>query len=355
MSSTINSNTITTDQQQQQPHLQTRQPHIILGITGSVAAIKGPELALLLARTLRAKVIVVLTNGGTNFWYKANEYKNGLKWKEYCDFMNRSNPHSCNNRCENDTYVLSNGNINDNGCKEKSVFSMLLEMEQQQKRTNGDYSDNGDDQVCEGDIAICRKCNKTHQLPLIQKRHYNQYIYHYFFMNSTDAQDEWNNWNKIGDPVLHIQLRDWADMIIVAPLSAHTLAKISNGLCDDTLSCILRAWNYGHKSSSSSSSSIGKIIPKNMDASKSKPIILAPAMNTAMWDHPLTEQQLQTMKGFWCCLCNQKCCNDKHANDTICSRTFIVEPQVKMLACGDIGTGAMANVDDIVNLARQHL
>jgi len=39
-------------------------------------------------------------------------------------------------------------------------------------------------------------------------------------------------------------------MIIVAPLSAHTLAKVSNGLCDDTLSCILRAWDYGYLRSS---------------------------------------------------------------------------------------------------------
>ena len=124
-----------------------------------------------------------------------------------------------------------------------------------------------------------------------------------------DAQDEWNEWNKIGDPVLHIQLRDWADMMIIAPLSAHTLAKISNGLCDDTLSCILRAWDYGHgcrttiKGVSDNNSSMCSYTQKSTNCVKTgldneqvirrkrKPIIVAPAMNTAMWEHPLTKQQ----------------------------------------------------------------
>jgi phosphopantothenoylcysteine decarboxylase len=39
-------------------------------------------------------------------------------------------------------------------------------------------------------------------------------------------EDEWSSWNKIGDPVLHIELRRWADVMIIAPLSANTLAKV---------------------------------------------------------------------------------------------------------------------------------
>lgn len=50
----------------------------------------------------------------------------------------------------------------------------------------------------------------------------------------TDA-DEWGKWHKKGDPVLHIDLRKWADICLIAPLSANTLAKISNGLCDNLL------------------------------------------------------------------------------------------------------------------------
>ena len=38
---------------------------------------------------------------------------------------------------------------------------------------------------------------------------------------------------KIGDPILHIELRRWADIVLVAPCSANTLAKMAAGLCDN--------------------------------------------------------------------------------------------------------------------------
>lgn len=38
--------------------------------------------------------------------------------------------------------------------------------------------------------------------------------------------DEWSSWNKLGDGVLHIELRKWADLMVIAPLSANTLAKV---------------------------------------------------------------------------------------------------------------------------------
>ncbi|KAI4976388.1 hypothetical protein ZWY2020_049995 [Hordeum vulgare] len=56
--------------------------------------------------------------------------------------------------------------------------------------------------------------------------------------------DEWSTWTKIGDEVLHIELRKWADIMVIAPLSANTLAKIAGGLCDNLLTCIIRAWDY---------------------------------------------------------------------------------------------------------------
>lgn len=39
-------------------------------------------------------------------------------------------------------------------------------------------------------------------------------------------EDEWSGWKKIGDEVLHIELRKWADVMVIAPLSANTLAKV---------------------------------------------------------------------------------------------------------------------------------
>ena len=55
--------------------------------------------------------------------------------------------------------------------------------------------------------------------------------------------DEWARWNQVGDPVLHVDLREWADLLLIAPLGANTLAKLANGLCDDLLSCPGRAWD----------------------------------------------------------------------------------------------------------------
>ena len=134
----------------------------------------------------------------------------------------------------------------------------------------------------------------------------------------TAADEEWKGWNILGDPVLHIDLRDWADICVLAPLSAHTLAKLANGLCDDTLTCVLRAWDYGH------------------GTRPGKPLLLAPAMNTAMWQHPLTQTQLTTIQSFW---------NLETSNQ---NEIHVVEPQVKTLACGEVGTGALAPVDDIL-------
>jgi len=43
-------------------------------------------------------------------------------------------------------------------------------------------------------------------------------------------EDEWTSWKQIGDSVLHIELRRWADIMVVAPLSANTLGKVSSVL-----------------------------------------------------------------------------------------------------------------------------
>ena len=65
-----------------------------------------------------------------------------------------------------------------------------------------------------------------------------------------------------------------------------------------------------------------------------KPVIVCPAMNTMMYDNPVTQRNIQTLKelGF----------------------TF-VEPREALLACGDVGRGALANVDDIIDAAMEYL
>jgi phosphopantothenoylcysteine decarboxylase len=69
-----------------------------------------------------------------------------------------------------------------------------------------------------------------------------------------------------GDPVLHIELRRWAELLLVAPLDAHTLAKFALGLCDNLLTCLyepgtdadqfcLHRHEYPHVGTSSNTSS----------------------------------------------------------------------------------------------------
>ena len=152
---------------------------------------------------------------------------------------------------------------------------------------------------------------------------------------SSDADEEWKGWNRLGDPVLHIEIRDWADLFVISPLSAHTLAKIAQGLCDDTLSCVARAWDFSHG-----------IRP-------GKSMLLAPAMNTAMWDHPISQQQLVTIQGFWKGHPEDKffSINANAANESQQFTLFgfkIIALQVKTLACGELGNGALAPVEDIL-------
>lgn len=59
---------------------------ILLGITGSVAAVKGPELALALSSQIDAHVVVLLTQGGEHFWNKAEHY-NPNAWKDFHEFI----------------------------------------------------------------------------------------------------------------------------------------------------------------------------------------------------------------------------------------------------------------------------
>ncbi|XP_067609997.1 phosphopantothenoylcysteine decarboxylase isoform X2 [Pseudorca crassidens] len=86
--------------------------------------------------------------------------------------------------------------------------------------------------------------------------------------------DEWEMWKCRSDPVLHIDLRRWADLMLVSPLDANTLGKVASGICDNLLTCVIRAWD------------------------RSKPLLFCPAMNTAMWEHPITEQQVGQLKAF---------------------------------------------------------
>ena len=221
-----------------------RRPRILLGITGSVAAVKGPRLALRLAREVKADVKVILTRTVEKYFWKVDRAVATYDIESWREFSAAT---SSNAAVDND-------------------------------EQHDDWRES------EGRISL-----------------------HY-------SDEEWINYTSLQDTVLHIDIRNWADICLIAPLSAHTLAKIANGLCDDLLSCCIRAWDFGQ-------------------ISAGKPVIMAPAMNTGMWYHPLTKNHIDTISSF-------------SKDDT---GVVIVEPGVKILACGEVGVGALAELDLIIH------
>ena len=111
--------------------------------------------------------------------------------------------------------------------------------------------------------------------------------------------------DKVADKTIvgvnHISYAKWADIVLIAPATANSIAKIAYGIADSVmLSAILAT---------------------------SAPKILAPAMNTAMLDAPQTKRSL----------------------DTLISRGYeIIPSRSSLLACGDYGNGALAEVDEII-------
>ncbi|ODQ67121.1 hypothetical protein NADFUDRAFT_81714 [Nadsonia fulvescens var. elongata DSM 6958] len=118
-------------------------------------------------------------------------------------------------------------------------------------------------------------------------------------------ENEWATWKGRTDKVLHVELRRWADILLVAPLSANSLAKIANGICDNLLTSVVRCWN------------------------PTTPVMVAPAMNTFMYTNPMTKKHLAIIKEEFPWI-------------------EVLKPIEKVLVCGDIGMGGMREWSDIV-------
>ena len=151
-------------------------------------------------------------------------------------------------------------------------------------------------------------------------------------------EDEWPGRDageryQRGDSVLHIELRKWADIFAVAPLDANTLAKLAVGLCDNCLTCVWRAWDVA------------------------RPVVLAPAMNTLMWQHSFTKRHLRSIAADAGAGHIPAHLADDALIQQINDRSptlRVVAPVSKQLACGDVGAGALADVADVVS-AIQHM
>lgn len=159
-------------------------------------------------------------------------------------------------------------------------------------------------------VALQKAGHKVQVVMTKSAKRYKKYIRPKWFHREriscyTDKQENKRakQWVK-GDPITHIALSAWADVLLIAPLSANTLEKLANGSCDNLLTSIYRAWHV------------------------ERPVIVAPAMNTEMWDKPITEQHIRKVQA---------------------QNVTVIDPVEGKLACGVTGVGAMARIPDIVN------
>ncbi|HET9419054.1 MAG TPA: flavoprotein [Chthoniobacterales bacterium] len=111
----------------------------------------------------------------------------------------------------------------------------------------------------------------------------------------TSFFDEKENWRPG-----HIELADRANLLLIAPATAHIIAELAHGLANHPLAAIALATRA--------------------------PILLAPAMNGKMWDHPATQENVAKLKS---------------------RGVELIGPEAGMLACGYEGLGRLWKVDDI--------
>src|SRR5262245_30349211 len=121
----------------------------------------------------------------------------------------------------------------------------------------------------------------------------------------TDLYDEEEGWKPT-----HIKLADDADLLLIAPATANIIAKIAHGIADDALTCIALALNARAK------------------------VLIAPAMNGKMWQHPATQENVLTLKS---------------------RGVAFTGPDEGMLSCGYEGVGRLNVVDAIAAQALQRL
>ena len=115
-------------------------------------------------------------------------------------------------------------------------------------------------------------------------------------------------WSLGNGQIMHVAMARDADLFLVAPVTANTIAKLALGLADDPISATALA--------------------------SQAPLLLAPAMETGMWESPATQSHIQTL---------------------IDRGAFVVGPMAGRLASGAVGLGRMAEPPQIIEMARKVL
>jgi phosphopantothenoylcysteine decarboxylase/phosphopantothenate--cysteine ligase len=144
-------------------------------------------------------------------------------------------------------------------------------------------------------------CKRDAEVDVIMTSNAQQFVTPLTFQTISTHPVHTDLFGSYQPEIAHIALADKADLLIIAPATANIIAKCATGLADDLLSSVV--------------------------LSTAAPVLIAPAMNTKMWDNPVTQQNVATLKerGF----------------------TF-TGPATGELACGYEGKGRLAELDDIL-------
>ena len=146
---------------------------------------------------------------------------------------------------------------------------------------------------------------KNHNVKIVLTKNATKFITELTFQTISKNKVYTDTFEEINETeIQHIDLVKWADKIIIAPATANIIAKIANGIADDLSSSLMLAIE---------------------DFSK---VYIAPAMNTAMYENPITQSNIFKLKqlGF-----------------------NFIEPDSGLLACGDVGKGKLPSSEDILS------
>jgi len=159
-----------------------------------------------------------------------------------------------------------------------------------------------------GSIAAYKSADLTsrlvhdeHSVKVIMTKNATQFVTPLTFQTLSQNTVYVEQFTSYENDVEHISLSHWADLLVVAPATANTIAKMAHGIADDMFSTTVLSFT--------------------------KTIIIAPAMNTAMYENVATQDNISTLTN---------------------RGVVFIEPRESRLACGDVGKGAMASVDTIL-------
>ena len=147
-----------------------------------------------------------------------------------------------------------------------------------------------------------------HEVQVVFTPNANAFVEHLSFEALTGRRVLDTHFDKQNDPIAHIRLAEWADKIIIAPLTANTMAKLAYGMADNFLTTLALAYDDS--------------------------LYLAPAMNDQMYANVYVQENVMRLK------------REGH---------IILAPSSGLLACGHTGQGRLLEPEEIYNLCFEEM